>query len=126
MNKPKLCVSETPIHNNTLNPPKCSLNWSFGLKKPEIIKQKTGKTLENQPSRLSKNTIFKRFYSLYEKLSTSDVLYIPPKQPTYSEFKNSVKDYITVQKTLEDTFVSAGLGKWIKKPVELNLFQPQS
>lgn len=123
LNKPKLCLSSSPLNVNSPNFPKYSLNWTLGLEQPEIIRQKTGRTYDDQTSRIARRTLFSRYLHILSALSPSDESHMPPQQSSYSHFKMSIKDYTLCQKALEEAFISAGLGRWIKKPVELNNFE---
>lgn len=123
INKPRMCATTSPEMRNLSKSPSFSVNWSVGLGRPEIVNANTGKTETGQVSRLAKRSFFQRFSNIYDRLSHIDT-YTVPKPPLYGAFKSSVKDYKLAQKALEKAFVDAGLGRWVKKPVEQHEFEP--
>lgn len=122
LNKPKMCATTSPEMRHLSKSPSFSVNWSLGLGRAEVVNATTGKTETGQVSRIAKRHFFKRFINIYDKLSHIGT-YTVPQPPLYGSFKSSVKSYKDAQKALEDGFVAAGLGHWVKKPIEQHQFE---
>lgn len=122
LNKPKMCATTSSEMRHLSKSPNFSVNWSLGLGRAEVINATTGKTEGGQVSRLSKRSFFQRFLNIYDRLSHTDT-FTTPYPPLYVSFKNVVKDYREAQKALNSAFTAAGLGCWIKKPIEQNEFE---
>ncbi|XP_015187341.1 PREDICTED: double-stranded RNA-specific editase B2-like [Polistes dominula] len=101
---------------------KYSVNWTIGQREAEVINCKTGKDKLGKPSRLSKQELFKKFFSLLGKLETIDDA-DQNQCRYYFDAKSSVRDYSLAKNQLKDTFVRAQLGSWIKKPFEQDMFE---
>lgn len=122
VNKPKMCATTSPEMRHLSKSPNFSVNWSVDLARPEVVNATTGKTESGQVSRLAKRNFFQRFINIYDRLSHIDT-HPAPQTPLYGAFKSAVKSYKEAQKALEGAFVAAGLGHWVKKPVEQNQFE---
>lgn len=121
--KPKLSSTSSQETRQPFKSPNHSVNWTVGELFPEVIKSETGKTDVGQMSRLSKRSFFARFISLYGKLSLDIKQNDGFKPHLYSESKAIVKDYQTIKNQMCKAFQDAGLGTWIKKPVEQDQFE---
>lgn len=122
LNKPKMCATTSPEMRHLSKSPNFSVNWTLGLGRAEVVNATTGKTESGQISRLSKKSFFQRFLNIYDRLSHTDT-YQQPYPPIYASFKNAVKDYREAQKVLNDAYLEAGLGCWVKKPIEQHEFE---
>ncbi|XP_013792117.1 double-stranded RNA-specific editase 1-like [Limulus polyphemus] len=121
--KPKLSSTSSQETRQPFKSPNHSVNWTLGELLPEVVKSETGKTELGQVSRLSKRSFFTRFLSLYGKLSLDIKQNDGFKPHLYSDTKAIVKDYQTVKNQMCKAFQDAGLGTWIKKPVEQDQFE---
>ncbi|XP_028428076.1 double-stranded RNA-specific editase 1-like isoform X1 [Perca flavescens] len=101
--------------------PNISMNWALGDPGLEVINATTGKDDLGRPSRLCKHALFSRWMRLHCKLSSS--LRIRTVRPgSYQEAKASAAEYHSAKQTLFRAFHTAGLGTWVKKPVEMDQF----
>lgn len=119
--KPKMCATTSSEMRHLAKSPNYSVNWTVGLGRAEVVNSVNGKTESGQVSRLAKKSFFQRFMNIYDRLTHTDS-YVAPQPPVYAAFKNAVKPYKEAQKALHAAFASAGLGYWVKKPVEQNDF----
>ncbi|XP_022088408.1 double-stranded RNA-specific editase 1-like isoform X2 [Acanthaster planci] len=102
--------------------PNFSVNWALGDPELEVINATTGKQEGGQPSRLCKSALFAKFKELHGKLAGGAVtLASLPK--TYAEAKTQAVDYNRAKVVMVKAFEKAGLGSWIKKPMEQDLFE---
>ncbi|XP_034029563.1 double-stranded RNA-specific editase 1-like [Thalassophryne amazonica] len=101
--------------------PNFSVNWTMGDHGLEVINATTGKDDLGQPSRLCKHTLYSQWTRLYNKLSST--LRIRTVRPrSYYEAKQAAVDYHAAKQTLFRAFHKAGLGAWVKKPIEQDQF----
>ncbi|XP_075873570.1 double-stranded RNA-specific editase 1-like isoform X1 [Nelusetta ayraudi] len=101
--------------------PNFSVNWTVGDQGLEVINATTGKDDLGRPSRLCKQALYGRWMRLHGKLSSS--LRIKTTRPsTYHEAKQAVLEYHGSKQTLFRAFQKAGLGAWVKKPIEQDQF----
>ncbi|XP_038058159.1 double-stranded RNA-specific editase 1-like [Patiria miniata] len=102
--------------------PNFSINWTYADADLEVTNATTGKQEGGLPSRLCKSTLFEKFKGLYGKLSS--VVPAQPQPPkTYAEAKAQAVDYSRAKAVMVRGFEKAGLGSWIKKPMEQDLFE---
>uniref|UniRef100_A0A8C1WCI2 Adenosine deaminase RNA specific B1b n=1 Tax=Cyprinus carpio TaxID=7962 RepID=A0A8C1WCI2_CYPCA len=96
--------------------PNFSVNWTVGDQALEVINATTGKDDMGRASRLCK-----QFPSLLKKsfISISD-------PSSYHEAKQEAVEYHTAKQTLIKAFHKAGLGAWVKKPIEQDQFSLNS
>jgi len=73
-------------------------------------------------SELCKCRFFKRFLSLASSNPEWRRLILPKSIP-YGEMKAAAKGFQKTSDLLKESFAAAGLGRWMKKPSELDLFQ---
>lgn len=89
LNRPKLALVTSAEHRNQLKAPNFSVNWTYGDAEVEIINSVTGKTIQSQVSRISKQMFIVRYMSAAQRLKS-----IPPKMESdYGELKAAVKEY---------------------------------
>lgn len=122
LNQPFLSGIRNPESRNPGKAPSFAVNWCIVNPSLEVINTTTGKTEQGGVSRLCKQSLFNQFSKLQGKISsvvkTSDV----SDQQLYSEAKGSVMDYQLAKEELYNTFQRAGLGVWVKKPLEQDMF----
>lgn len=119
LHRPYLFESKAPDMLQTQNSTIMSFNWFSGADKYEGINCCTGKTDQNESSRLSKSSLFACFLKTIKKLNLTEIY----TKSLYSDCKNSSKKYIIAQKEFYNSLLTANLGMWIKKPVELSQFK---
>ncbi|XP_018560030.2 LOW QUALITY PROTEIN: double-stranded RNA-specific editase 1-like [Lates calcarifer] len=101
--------------------PNFSVNWTVGDQGLEVINATTGKDDLGRPSRLCKHALYSRWMRLHCKLSST--LRIRTVRPSsYHEAKQAAVEYHSVKQTLFRAFHKAGLGAWVKKPIEQDQF----
>ncbi|XP_027016575.1 double-stranded RNA-specific editase 1a isoform X1 [Tachysurus fulvidraco] len=101
--------------------PNFSVNWTVGDQGLEVISATTGKDDLGRPSHLCKHALYSRWVRLHDKLSQT--LRIRAARPaTYHEAKQGAADYHSAKQTLIRAFQKAGLGAWVKKPIEQDQF----
>ncbi|MEQ2248962.1 Double-stranded RNA-specific editase 1 [Ilyodon furcidens] len=101
--------------------PSFSVNWTVGDQGLEVINGYTGKDDLGRPSRLCKHALYTRWMDLHSKLSST--LLIQTVQPrSYHEAKQTAVEYHLAKQALFRVFHKAGLGAWVKKPVEQDQF----
>lgn len=95
-------------------------NWTYGDTVPEATKTVDGRVNDNNASqsRICKNSLFKLFLTEYQMLNGSDEFV----NKMYYEAKEAAKDYTNAKMLIMDQFKKHGLGCWVKKPVEQNMF----
>ena len=121
---------QRPLLSGTGNPesrqpgkaPNFSANWLCCDDGLEVVTAMTGKTEANTPSRVCKNQLFKLFSILWAQISSITNQKILAKPKMYSEAKAAVMDYQIAKSQLVKAFEKAGLGSWIKKPLEMDQF----
>eukprot|EP00116_Pleurobrachia_bachei_P000714 sb/3460976/ len=97
-------------------------NWTYGDEKPEATKTICGRVdaannIQGGPSRLCKNTLFKQFQGVYQKLRGDEM-----KGKTYRECKEAAVSYSQAKGALMKSFVEGEYGYWAHKPEELSGF----
>uniref|UniRef100_A0A8C7XNZ9 Adenosine deaminase RNA specific B1b n=1 Tax=Oryzias sinensis TaxID=183150 RepID=A0A8C7XNZ9_9TELE len=101
--------------------PNFSVNWTVGDQALEVINATTGKDDMGRASRLCKHTLYSRWVRLHCKLSS--ILRIKvPKPSSYHDAKQAATEYHSAKKALIKAFHKAGLGAWVKKPIEQDQF----
>ncbi|XP_064419489.1 double-stranded RNA-specific editase 1 [Latimeria chalumnae] len=101
--------------------PNFSVNWAIGDSGLEIINATTGKDEMGRPSRLCKHALYSRWLRLQSKLSSS--LRSKFKKPSlYHEAKQAASEYQAAKECVFTAFQKAGLGAWVKKPIEQDQF----
>ncbi|XP_048874656.1 double-stranded RNA-specific editase 1-like isoform X4 [Brienomyrus brachyistius] len=105
--------------------PNFSVNWTVGDQALEVINATTGKDDMGRASRLCKHALYRRWLRLHTKLSLT--LRIRAVRPgSYHEAKQAAVEYHNAKRTLMKTFQKAGLGAWVKKPIEQDQFSLMS
>ncbi|KAL7834083.1 hypothetical protein AOLI_G00290430 [Acnodon oligacanthus] len=101
--------------------PNFSVNWTAGDQGLEVVNATTGKDDLDDPLSSVKHALYSRWVRLHAKLSQT--LRISVDRPaTYHEAKQGAAEYHTAKQTLIKAFQKAGLGAWVKKPIEQDQF----
>ncbi|XP_012281442.1 double-stranded RNA-specific editase Adar isoform X2 [Orussus abietinus] len=122
LNKPLMSLITSSEVRQPGKAPNYSVNWTIGQPEAEVINCTTGKDELGKPSRISKQGLFRKFFSLLGKLSTIDSA-DQNECRIYLDAKSSVQDYSLAKRQLKDAFVRAQLGSWVKKPIEQDMFE---
>ena len=122
-NRPLLSGTSSPESRQPGKAPNFSANWLLCDEGLEVVTAMTGKTEAGTPSRLCKYEQFRKFSYLWSEIlsCTNQKVLAKPKQ--YSEGKASVMDYQLAKQQVYKAFDKAGLGTWIKKPLEQDQFE---
>uniref|UniRef100_A0A3B3URX2 A to I editase domain-containing protein n=3 Tax=Poecilia TaxID=8080 RepID=A0A3B3URX2_9TELE len=121
LNKPLLSGISNTEARQPGKAPNFSVNWTIGDQGLEVINATTGKDDLGRPSRLCKHALYTRWIDLHSKLSST--LRIQTLEPrSYHEAKQAAAQYHSAKQTLFRAFLQAGLGAWVKKPVEQDQF----
>ena len=112
LNRPDMFATTSPETRQATKAHDYSVNWIEDQGQPEIVNASTGKTINDNVSRLSKRSLFARFVGL-RRLKT-------PLQ--YAEAKRLAFDYQEAKKRLMAALDAEGCGRWIEKPVEQDQF----
>nr|XP_020466708.1 double-stranded RNA-specific editase 1 isoform X1 [Monopterus albus] len=101
--------------------PNFSVNWTVGDQALEVINATTGKDDMGRASRLCKHALYSRWVHLHSKLSS--ILRIKVLKPSsYHDAKQAATEYHSAKQALIKAFHKAGLGAWVKKPIEQDQF----
>ena len=126
LNRPLLSGISNPESRQPGKAPNFSVNWGIGDEGLEVITAMQGKTEQGQKSRLCKQEMFKHFSNLYSKISSVTSQTVTSSPRNYTEAKSAVMDYQITKQQLFKAFQKAGLGNWVKKPVEQDQFDNNS
>ncbi|XP_072173490.1 double-stranded RNA-specific editase 1-like [Diadema setosum] len=122
MTKPLLSGISNAESRQPGKAPNHSTNWTFEEPGLEVINTTTGKNEQGHPSHLCKASFYSLFKMLYGHVSS-----IVPAQPTppqsYSEAKRRAQDFHRAKHLMMQAFEKNGLGTWIKKPLEQDMFE---
>ncbi|KAL3045737.1 hypothetical protein OYC64_013902 [Pagothenia borchgrevinki] len=121
LNKPLLSGISNAEARQPGKAPNFSVNWTVGDPGLEVINATTGKDDLSRPSRLCKHALFGRWQRLHCKLS-STLRISAPRPVSYSDAKQAAVEYHDAKQSLFKAFHKAGLGAWVKKPIEQDLF----
>ncbi|KAK2849849.1 hypothetical protein Q7C36_008632 [Tachysurus vachellii] len=105
--------------------PNFSVNWAVGDQGLEVINATTGKDDMGRPSRLCKHALYSRWVRLHSKFSSTLRIKVA-KPSSYHEAKQAAVEYHAAKQTLIKAFQKAGLGAWVKKPIEQDQFSLSS
>uniref|UniRef100_A0A8C1BF46 Adenosine deaminase RNA specific B1b n=1 Tax=Cyprinus carpio carpio TaxID=630221 RepID=A0A8C1BF46_CYPCA len=105
--------------------PNFSVNWTVGDQTLEVINATTGKDDMGRASRLCKHALYSRWVRLHSKLSSTLLIKVP-KPSSYHEAKQAAEEYHSAKQMLIKAFHKAGLGAWVKKPIEQDQFSLNS
>ncbi|KAM4626133.1 double-stranded RNA-specific editase 1 isoform 2-T2 [Discoglossus pictus] len=128
-NLPSLYVLNKPLLSGISNAearqpgkaPSFSVNWTVGDLGLEVISATTGKDEMGRASRLCKHALFSRWIRIHSKLS-SNLRSKVGKPNLYHDVKQSATEYQFAKECVFKAFHKAGLGAWVKKPIEQDQF----
>ncbi|XP_049791695.1 double-stranded RNA-specific editase Adar-like isoform X1 [Schistocerca nitens] len=123
LNKPLMSLITSPEVRQPGKAPNYSVNWTVGMEGPEIINSVTGKDESGTASRLSKQSFFTRFLNLAGRIKDTTKMNTVKQPALYSDAKLAVREYQMAKEQLVLAFVKAGLGTWLKKPIEQDQFE---
>ena len=109
--------SQTPTN---VKAGKSCMNWVICDPEVEFVNTKTGKTLDDKPSRICKMSLFIKFVNIFShfsnvKRSTVSIV-------SYETFKEKSQTYQQIKRALFEFLEKNGRGKWVRKPREINSF----
>ncbi len=122
LNKPLMIGATEPPSNDIIKispstkAPDFSINWASMDEEIEVVDTATGKTKDNNASRLSKHEFFISVKNVFPDLTGS-------KKKTYRDIKEAAQEYQIGKTSIKRTFQEEGLGKWLKKPKICDDFQ---
>lgn len=121
-NRPLLSGTSSPESRQPGKAPNFSANWLVCDEGLEVVTAMTGKTEAGSPSRLCKYEQFAKFNKLWGRIQSCTNQKVLQRPKLYSEGKASVMDYQVAKQHVHKAFEKAGLGTWIKKPLEQDQF----
>lgn len=98
------------------------VNW-IKSDKVEIIEGKTGRTIENEPSRLCKSAFAKEYIKLCYATNSLSAITKNNRVVFYDYLKSTNTNYLAAKKSLMLAFKLSAFGTWVKKPEELVTFE---
>ncbi|XP_028254341.1 double-stranded RNA-specific editase 1-like isoform X2 [Parambassis ranga] len=102
--------------------PNFSVNWTVGDQGLEVINATTGKDDLGRPSRLCKHALYSRWMGLHCKLASTLRIQTARPPSSYHEAKQAAVEYHHSKQMVFRAFHKAGLGAWVKKPIEQDQF----
>ncbi|KAI1884887.1 hypothetical protein AGOR_G00214500 [Albula goreensis] len=125
LNRPLLSGISNAESRQPGKAPNFSVNWTVGDQGLEVINATTGKDDMGRPSRLCKHALYNCWMRLHSRLSSN--LRIQASRPSsYHSAKQAALEYHSAKQTLIKAFHKAGLGAWVKKPIEQDQFSLNS
>ncbi|XP_044158638.1 double-stranded RNA-specific editase 1 isoform X1 [Bufo gargarizans] len=121
LNKPLLSGISNAEARQPGKAPSFSINWTIGDASLEVINATTGKDELGRASRLCKHVLYSRWMRIHAKLSSSLRCKIG-KPNLYYDTKQSATEYQAAKECVFKAFQKAGLGAWVKKPIEQDQF----
>ena len=130
LHRPMLSGISNPESRQPGKAPSFSVNWLIGEENMEIVATMQGKTEQGQPSRVCKYQMFAKYATLCRQ-GLSKIQFKAEESPAaapnqaalvYGEEKEKAKRYQSAKAALFKSFDKSGLGTWMKKPMEQDLF----
>ncbi|XP_058889430.1 double-stranded RNA-specific editase 1 isoform X2 [Acipenser ruthenus] len=121
LNKPLLSGISNAEARQPGKAPNFSVNWTVGDQALEVINATTGKDDMGRASRLCKHVLYSRWIRLQSKLLSSLRIKLA-KPSSYYEVKQAATEYHSAKQAVIKAFHKAGLGAWVKKPIEQDQF----
>lgn len=125
-NQPFMSGISNPESRQPRKAPNFAVNWCVGDSGLEVINTMTGKTEQGASSQVCKQAFFKRFLHLYGKISSFTGQSMAQHPRAYADAKAAVMEYQAAKQQMCLAFQSAGLGRWLKKPIEQDQFLESS
>ncbi|CAH0559586.1 unnamed protein product [Brassicogethes aeneus] len=120
LNRPGMLLLSFKEIRQPSKAPSFAVLWRAGDPAPEVIATTTGKPETGHPN-VCKQRFVHKFKNLVGRLSTITDLKDCP--ATYCETKESAKNYHVAKISLYEAFKKSGLGSWVSKPVEQDMFE---
>ncbi|KAL7630726.1 UNVERIFIED_CONTAM: hypothetical protein RMT77_019065 [Armadillidium vulgare] len=123
MNKPRMNQGSSTESRQPQKAPTIAVNWDCCAEELEVLNALTGKQDGDVESRLCKRHFFRKFASLASILnSITEINSKDLSECSYAEVKAFSLSYQASKNALISAFLKGGLGQWIRKPVEQDLF----
>uniref|UniRef100_A0A8C7AKY7 Adenosine deaminase RNA specific B1 n=3 Tax=Neovison vison TaxID=452646 RepID=A0A8C7AKY7_NEOVI len=122
LNKPLLSGISNAEARQPGKAPNFSVNWTVGDAAIEVINATTGKDELGRASRLCKHALYCRWMRVHGKAPSSLLRSKITKPNMYHDSKLVAKEYQAAKACLFKAFIKAGLGAWVEKPTEQDLF----
>ena len=92
---------------------------------PEVVIAPKGRLEADVPSRLCKQRLFRQFCDIQKRLPflQETVETKPPLAPLYAEAKRQAGAYSTAKELIRQHLKASGLGAWVRRPIEQDLFE---
>uniref|UniRef100_A0A1B0F9W2 Double-stranded RNA-specific editase Adar n=1 Tax=Glossina morsitans morsitans TaxID=37546 RepID=A0A1B0F9W2_GLOMM len=119
LNKPRLAQVTSSEPRNQAKAPNFGINWTLGDKEVEVVNSLTGKTVNNQISRITKQMFYRKYGNLMKNLPGINERKLTT---DYGQTKAKIKDYQIAKRELFAAFRREDLGNWLKKPQEQDEF----
>merc|ERR1712126_545624 len=117
-NNPELYATTSPETRQATKAHDYSVNWIIDDGQPEIVNGSTGKTINDNTSRLSKKSMFEKFLAISKHL----MRYPISDHARYADVKDKAIDYQIAKRKVTEALTMAGCGYWVEKPVEQDQF----
>lgn len=121
-NQPFMSGISNPESRQPRKAPNFAVNWCVGDAGLEVINTTTGKTEQGASSQVCKQAFFKRFLQLYGRIPSFTAQSAGQQPKSYAEAKVTVVEYQMAKQQMYLAFQNAGLGRWLKKPIEQDQF----
>ncbi|XP_037889582.1 double-stranded RNA-specific editase Adar isoform X2 [Glossina fuscipes] len=119
LNKPRLAQVTSSEPRNQAKAPNFGINWTLGDTEVEVVNSLTGKTVNNQISRITKQMFYRKYGNLMKNLPGINERKLTT---DYGQTKAKIKDYQIAKRELFAAFRREDLGNWLKKPQEQDEF----
>ncbi|TMW54030.1 hypothetical protein DOY81_000898 [Sarcophaga bullata] len=119
LNRPLLGRTSSDKRRDINRVPSIGINWTLGDNDIEIISLPSGRQINNETSDLSKQRFFSKYITLVRHIPNNSGVYV---STNYAKAKQKSEHFQATKYALMAAFHHAGLGNWIKKPMEQNEF----
>jgi len=119
---PYLSATTHPEPRQPGKAPNFAVNWLIHDDRMEIINTTQGRTEQGSRSRLCKYDMFTLFKELWPKVNKK-VTGVEQCPEMYGDAKNLVENYQMAKSIFINSFVKSGLGTWVNKPPEQDMFE---
>ncbi|XP_035668351.1 LOW QUALITY PROTEIN: double-stranded RNA-specific editase 1-like [Branchiostoma floridae] len=123
LNRPLLSGISNAESRQPGRAPNFSVNWTVLDAELEVVNTMTGKDDNAKASRCSKYYFFQRWNKLFGRLSSTTGRRERHRPRQYSEAKLLSGDYQAAKTKMVRAFQRAGLGLWVKKPIDQDQFE---
>lgn len=99
LNKPRLAQVTSSEPRNQAKAPNFGINWTLGDKEVEVVNSLTGKTVNNQISRITKQMFYRKYGNLMKNLPGINERKLTT---DYGQTKAKIKDYqVVIEKRIK-------------------------